>query len=50
MPYLHIQISGEEDADLTRGVAQAAVDLTARPLDRDPALTAVVVDWITPSR
>ena len=46
MPYLHIQISGSSDPQLAGRAAQAGVDLTARLLGKDPALTAVVVDFI----
>jgi len=48
MPYLHVQISGSSDPQLASRVAQAGVDLTAKLLGKDPALTAVVVDFIDP--
>ncbi|MEO8154519.1 MAG: 4-oxalocrotonate tautomerase family protein [Rhizobacter sp.] len=48
MPYIHIQVSGAADADLAGRVAAAAIDLTARLLGKDPAVTAVVVDFIDP--
>jgi 4-oxalocrotonate tautomerase len=50
IPYLHIQISGEADAALSRGVAAKATELTARLLGKDPSLTAVVVDFIAPTQ
>ncbi|MFO1336703.1 MAG: 4-oxalocrotonate tautomerase family protein [Burkholderiaceae bacterium] len=46
MPYLHIQISGAADPLLAEQVAGAASALTARLLHKDPALTAVVVDFV----
>lgn len=46
MPYLHIQISGVADPELAGRVAGAATELTARWLGKDPALTAVVIDFI----
>lgn len=49
MPYLHIQISGARDDVLAAKTAQTAVDLTARVLGKDRALTAVVVEFIEPA-
>jgi 4-oxalocrotonate tautomerase len=48
MPYLHVQISGPTDAALAQRVAQAGTELTARLLGKNPAHTAVVVDFIAP--
>src|ERR1700712_3483429 len=50
MPYLHIQISGEADDGLASRVAESAVQLTASLLGKDPALTAVAIDFIPTSR
>ena len=50
MPYLHVQISGSSDPQLAGRVARVAVDLTAKLLGKDPALTAVVVDFIDPQQ
>ena len=50
MPYLHIQLSGEPDDTLAARVAGHATDLTARLLGKDPALTAVVVDFVPARR
>ena len=49
MPYLHIQISGPRDAALAASVAQRGAELTARLLGKDPAATAVVIDFIDPA-
>ena len=46
MPYIHVQISGEAEPKLVADVASTATELTARLLGKDPALTAVVVDFI----
>jgi 4-oxalocrotonate tautomerase len=50
MPYLHIQISqspsAQADTELAARVAQAGTRLTAELLGKDPAATAVVVDFI----
>lgn len=50
MPYIHIQISGPSDDALAQRAAAAASELTARLLHKDPSLTAVVIDFIEPSR
>jgi 4-oxalocrotonate tautomerase len=49
MPFIHIQISGPTDAELAQRVAQQANALTARLLGKDPALTAVAVEFIDAS-
>lgn len=49
MPYIHIQISGDEDDTLAAQVAAKASELTASLLNKDPLLTAVVIDFIKPS-
>jgi len=50
MPYLHIQLSGEPDDTLAAAVAAEGSALTARLLGKDPALTAVVVDFVPGTR
>jgi 4-oxalocrotonate tautomerase len=50
MPYIHIQISGTADDTLAQGVAKTASDITARVLKKDPALTAVVIDFVPASQ
>jgi len=46
MPYIHVQVSGPSDPTLAARVAQAATALTAELLGKDPAVTAVAVDFI----
>jgi 4-oxalocrotonate tautomerase len=50
MPYIHVQVSGAADDALARHVSAKASELTARLLQKDPAQTAVVVDFIDPAR
>jgi 4-oxalocrotonate tautomerase len=50
MPYLHIQVSGAADDALAQRIASSAVELTRRRLHKDPALTAVAVDFIPAPR
>jgi 4-oxalocrotonate tautomerase len=49
MPYLHIQISGAGEDALALRAAETALELTAGVLHKDPALTAVVVEFIEPA-
>lgn len=46
MPFIHIRISGVADEGLSRRIAAEASELTQRLLGKDPALTAVVVDYV----
>jgi len=46
MPYIHIQVSGSADDALAERVAASASALTASLLHKDPALTAVVIDFV----
>lgn len=50
MPFIHIEFSGVADDELTRRVAVEASELTRRLLGKDPALTAVVVDYLAAPR
>lgn len=50
MPYLHIQISGPQDDTLAQRVADAGTELTAKLLGKNREHTAVVIDFIAPSR
>lgn len=46
MPYIHVQISGPADPALAARVAQTATALTHELLGKDPAVTAVAIDFI----
>jgi len=46
MPYIHVQISGASEPELAARVAATATALTAELLGKDPAVTAVVVDFV----
>jgi 4-oxalocrotonate tautomerase len=48
MPYIHIQLSGPVDEALAQRTAATASELTSTLLHKDPALTAVLVDFIAP--
>jgi 4-oxalocrotonate tautomerase len=46
MPYIHIQVSGRADDRLAEQIAATASQLTAQILRKDPALTAVAIDFV----
>lgn len=46
MPFLHILVSGMPDTSLAGRIATTASELTAQILGKDPAATAVAVDFI----
>jgi 4-oxalocrotonate tautomerase len=48
MPFINIKISGERDAALAAQVARMVTALTHEHLRKDPALTAVAVEFIAP--
>ena len=50
MPYIHIQISGPANDVLAEKVSRQAIELTSGILGKDPKLTAVVIDFIEPTR
>jgi 4-oxalocrotonate tautomerase len=50
VPYIEVRVSGDPDTALAGRIAAEATELTARLLGKKPALTAVVVDFVEPSR
>jgi 4-oxalocrotonate tautomerase len=48
MPFIQVKISGERDAALAAQAAQRITALTQQHLRKDPALTAVAVEFVAP--
>jgi 4-oxalocrotonate tautomerase len=48
MPILNVKVSGERTDDMTRAIAMMLTDLTQRILGKDPAVTAIAIDYIDP--
>ncbi len=48
MPFIQVKISGERDAALAAKVAEVITAATHEHLRKDPALTAVAVEFIAP--
>jgi 4-oxalocrotonate tautomerase len=48
MPILNLKVSAHRSAALSRTLASALVDATTRILRKNPAITAVAVDYVPP--
>jgi 4-oxalocrotonate tautomerase len=48
MPILNVKISGERSDEKTRAIAAMLTELTERILGKDPAVTAIAIDYIDP--
>lgn len=48
MPIITIKLSGKPDPSLSRRVAEGVVEITSRVLRKNPAITAVAVDYTEP--
>src|SRR5450432_608020 len=48
MPFIQIKISGERDTELAAKVAQRITALTSEHLHKEPADTAVAVEFVAP--
>lgn len=46
MPFIQVKVSGERDTALAAKIAQQVTALTNKHLHKDPALTAVAVEFI----
>lgn len=49
MPILHVKISAVKSPAMTRQIAAILLELTTRILRKDPALTAIAIDYIDPA-
>ena len=48
MPYIHVSVSGKTDPALSAKIAQQITELTRAHLQKDPAVTAVAITFVTP--
>lgn len=48
MPILNVKVSGERSDEKTRAIAKMLTDLTQRILGKDPAVTAIAIDYVDP--
>ncbi|HEV7436062.1 MAG TPA: 4-oxalocrotonate tautomerase family protein [Pseudorhizobium sp.] len=48
MPILNVKVSGERSDALTRAITSLLEGLTQRILGKDPAVTAIAIDYVNP--
>jgi 4-oxalocrotonate tautomerase len=48
MPILNVKVSGERSDAMTRAIATMLTELTQRILGKDPAVTAIAIDYVDP--
>lgn len=48
MPILNVKVSGERSDAMTRAIADMLTVLTQRILGKDPAVTAIAIDYVDP--
>ncbi|WJH41958.1 4-oxalocrotonate tautomerase family protein [Aliirhizobium terrae] len=48
MPILNVKVSGERSDEKTRAIATMLTELTERILGKDPAVTAIAIDYVDP--
>ncbi|TCV61803.1 4-oxalocrotonate tautomerase [Neorhizobium sp. R1-B] len=48
MPILNVKVSGERSDAMTRAIADMLTELTQRILGKDPAVTAIAIDYVDP--
>jgi 4-oxalocrotonate tautomerase len=48
MPILNVKVSGQRSDEMTRAIATMLTELTQRILGKDPAVTAIAIDYVDP--
>ncbi|QPC87744.1 4-oxalocrotonate tautomerase [Mesorhizobium sp. NBSH29] len=48
MPILNVKVSGNRSDDLTRAITDLLTELTASILGKNPAVTAIAIDYVDP--
>ena len=48
MPILNVKVSATRSKEMTANIAAILIELTARILRKDPALTAIAIDYVDP--
>jgi len=49
MPILNVKVSARKSPEMTRAIADTLLDLTTRILHKNPAVTAIAIDYIDPA-
>jgi len=48
MPILNVKISAAKSAEMTTKISNTLLELTTRILHKDPAVTAIAIDYVDP--
>jgi 4-oxalocrotonate tautomerase len=48
MPILNVKVSGQRSNEMTRAISPMLTELTQSILGKDPAVTAIAIDYIDP--
>lgn len=48
MPVINVKVSANRSAELTKDIAEMVSDLTQRILHKDPAVTAILIEYLAP--
>jgi len=48
MPILNVKVSAERSPAMSRRIADTLTELTTRILHKDPAVTAIAIDYVSP--
>jgi 4-oxalocrotonate tautomerase len=48
MPILNVKVSGKRSDDMTKAISAMLIELTQRILGKDPAVTAIAIDYVDP--
>lgn len=50
MPILNVKVAATESRELTEQIAEMLIELTTRILKKDPNVTAIAIDYVSPER
>lgn len=48
MPILNVKVSGKRSDEMTKAISGLLIDLTTRILGKNPAVTAIAIDYVDP--
>lgn len=48
MPVINVKVSANRSNELTKNIAEMVSDLTQRILHKDPAVTAILIEYLAP--
>ncbi|MOA27559.1 Tautomerase enzyme [compost metagenome] len=48
MPILNVKVSAQRSSEMTKNIAEILLELTSRILRKDPAVTAIAIEYVDP--